>query len=206
MTRRPALFVLALLLVVGVVVPPVDHQAALHFPVHMLQHMVLVLVAGPLMSASGVVSSNARILRSILVVGVLHAAALWVWHLPVVYDGAMENDALHVLEHASFLVTAVLFWNVVVDRTIDRFKRIGLVFVTMLQSGALGVVIAFASTPLYAWHVQHTPGGPLGSSRVLAEQQMAGAIMWVPPGVVYLAVMVALLAQALSAFDAAEQS
>ena len=206
MKQRKGLFVVGVAVVVGAVLPPLDAASARHFPAHMLQHMVLVLVAAPLIAGSGVVAVRNRFLTSVLVVGVLHAAALWMWHLPALYDAAMGNDFLHVAEHGSFLVTGVLFWNVVFTGSLDRFKRIALVFVTMLQSGALGVVIAFASTPLYEWHRAHTPDGPLGSSRVLEEQQMAGAIMWVPPGVIYLAVMVALLAQALSAFEAAESS
>jgi cytochrome c oxidase assembly factor CtaG len=89
----------------------------------------------------------------------------------------------------------------VFDGATDRLKRVGLVFGTMLQSGALGALIAFASSPLYDWHVRNTPAG----YDVLAQQQAAGAIMWIPPGVVYLAVMLVLLARALSAYDAVEQ-
>lgn len=205
MKTRPALFVLGMIVFFGAVLSPLDTESAQHFPAHMIQHMIIVLLAGPLIAGSGLVASRPKFLRSLVVVGLLHAIALWVWHLPTLYDAAMESDPLHVLEHLSFLGTAVIFWGAVLDAAVDRFKRIGLVFGTMLQSGALGVVIAFASNPLYEWHVENTPTGPLGSSMVLQEQQAAGAIMWVPPGVVYLAVMVALLAQALTAFDAAEQ-
>ena len=204
--RRPALFVTGLAIVIAAFLPPIDNEAAQHFPVHMIQHMVVVLIAAPLLAGSRVVEIRSGVLRSILIVGLLHAVALWAWHLPSLYDAAMENAGLHLLEHLSFLATAVLFWNAVFDPLHDRLKRVGLVFVTMLQSGALGVVIAFASTPLYEWHVDNTPTGPLASSRALSEQQVAGAIMWIPPGVVYLAVMVALLARALSALETAEQS
>ena len=205
MTQRPALFVLGMIVVLSAVLSPLDTEAAQHFPAHMIQHMILVLIAGPLLAGSHLVDVRVTVLRSVLVVGVLHAVALWAWHLPALYDAAMENTPLHMLEHLSFLITAVLFWSVVFDAGIDRFKRLALVFATMLQSGALGVVIAFASAPLYEWHIDNTPSGPLGSSMVLSEQQAAGAIMWIPPGVVYLAVMIALLAKALSALDAAEQ-
>ena len=205
MKTRPSLFVLGTIVVLGAVLSPLDVESAEHFPAHMIQHMIVVLVAGPLIAGSCMVYPRIRVLRSILFVGILHAVALWVWHLPSLYDAAMENTLLHMLQHLSFLGSAVLFWNVVFDGEIDRFKRVALIFGTMLQSGALGVVIAFASEPLYRWHVEHTPSGPLGASVVLSEQQAAGAIMWIPPGVVYLAVMLALLARALSSFEAAEQ-
>ena len=205
MKTRPSLFVLGTIVVFGSILSPLNVESAEHFPAHMIQHMIVVLVAGPLIAGSRMVYPRIRVLRSILFVGILHAVALWVWHLPSLYDGAMENALLHMLQHLSFLGTAVLFWNVVFDGEIDRFKRVALVFGTMLQSGALGVVIAFASEPLYRWHIEHTPSGPSGVSVVLSEQQAAGAIMWIPPGVVYLAVMLGLLAKALSAFESAEQ-
>ena len=201
MTRQPALFVTGVIVVLVAVLSPLEAESARYFWVHMVQHMLMILVAGPLIAGSKVVTVRPPLLRSIVVVWGLHAAALWAWHMPALYDAGMRNDALHMLEHASFLVTAVLFWNVVFDARVDRFKRLGLVFGTMLQSGALGAVIAFASTSLYEWHVVNTPG----DYGVLASQQLAGAIMWIPPGVVYLGIMVGLLARALSALDAAEQ-
>ena len=205
MKTRPALFVLGMIVVFGAVLSPLDVESAEHFPAHMIQHMILVLIAGPLLAGSHLFDPRSRLLRSILFIGILHAVALWLWHLPALYDAAMENTLLHMLEHLFFTVIAIFFWNVVLDVKVDRLKRVALVFGTMLQSAALGVVIAFASQPLYRWHIEHTPSGPLGSSMVLSEQQAAGAIMWIPPGAVYLAVMLGLLARALSAFEAAEQ-
>ena len=197
--KRPWIFFAGVVVVLAAVLSPLEELAAEYFSAHMAQHLALVLVAAPLIAVSRVVSIPSS-LRSVALVAVAHAIAMWAWHLPAAYDAAMENPFLHLLEHASFLMTAVLFWDVTLDRAGDRFKRLGLVFATMLQSGALGAVIAFTPTPLYEWHVSH------GSGNVLNDQQLAGVIMWVPPGVVYLAVMVGLLARALSAFDAAEQS
>ena len=205
MKQRPALFVLGMIVVLAAVLSPLDTEAAEHFPAHMIQHMILVFVGGPLMAGSRMLDPRMRVLRSIVFVGIAHAVALWVWHLPALYDAAMANTLLHMAEHLFFIVTAVMFWNVVLDAHVDRFKKIALVFATMLQSGALGVVIAFASEPLYRWHVEHTPTGPMGSSMVLSEQQAAGAIMWIPPGAVYLILMLALLARALGASDPVEQ-
>lgn len=196
MTRRPWLFIAGIVVIVVALLPPLETKTQTHFSAHMVQHMLFVLVAAPLLSSARVIGRGPAFLRSVVLVWALHAAALWAWHMPVLYDAAMRSDALHVLEHASFLVTAVLFWNVVIDVDVDRFKRVGLVFATMLQSGALGAVIVFAATPLYESHV---------GTGALSDQQLAGAIMWVPPGAVYLAVMVGLLARALNALDAAEQ-
>ena len=121
---------------------------------------------------------------------IAHAVALWAWHLPALYDAAIENSLLHALEHLLFLATAMAFWAFVLGRSghLDRLQRVGLVFVTALQSSALGALIAFASEPLYRAHLVNTSG-----LTALEDQQLAGAIMWVPPGVVYLCVMLVLL-------------
>jgi cytochrome c oxidase assembly factor CtaG len=200
--RRRGLFVLGVVVLLVALLPPVDDGSAKFFWVHMIQHMLMILVAAPLIAGSHVIEIRGRVLRSVLVVGVLHAVALWAWHMPVVYDAAMNSRPLHLLEHASFLVTAVLFWNAVLDRGIDRFMRAGLVFATMLQSAALGALIAFAGAPLYQWHIDHTPDG----YDVLGQQQAAGAIMWIPPGVIYLSIILALVWQALAALEAAQSS
>lgn len=205
MKQRPALFVLGMICLLSAVLSPLDTESAEHFPAHMIQHMILVFIAAPLLAGSRMFDPKGRILRSVVFVGIVHAVALWLWHLPALYDAAMKQALLHAVEHLFFVVTAVLFWNVVFDARVDRLKRIALVFGTMLQSSALGVVIAFASGPLYRWHVENTPRGPLGASVVLSEQQAAGAIMWIPPGVVYLAVMLALLGRALTASDPEDQ-
>ena len=201
MSRRPWLLVLGIVIFATDVISTIDTATARFFWAHMLQHDVMIFIAAPLVAGSRLVPIKPRLLRSVIVVAALNAAALWAWHMPALYDAAMRNQMLHIVEHLSFLITAVLFWSVVFDGSVDRLKRVGLVFVTMLQSSALGALIAFAPEPLYQWHLNHAPPG----ADVLAQQQLAGAIMWVPAGVVYLAVMLALLWRALTVLDAAEQ-
>lgn len=201
MRSRPLLLFGGIAVVLAATLGPLDTASARLFGVHMVQHMVLMFVAGPLIALSGTISLRGRVLRSLVFVGALNAVALWAWHLPALYDAAMTTDLLHVLQHGSFLVAGILFWALVFDERVDRFKRVGLTFVTMLQSGALGALLAFAAEPLYRWHVVHTPPG----TSALAQQQLAGALMWVLPGILYLVVILVLLARALGAFDAAEQ-
>jgi putative membrane protein len=201
-SRRLAFLLMGLGVFIASVLPPVESAASKYFSVHMVQHIAMILVAALLFALARIVPSRIPALRSVVVVGILHAVALWAWHMPVLYDAAMENAGLHVLEHLSLLGTAVLFWNVVLDLALDRLKRVALVFATMLQSSALGALIAFAATPLYGWHSGHTPAG----YDVLEQQQLAGAIMWIPAGAVYLVVMLALLRKVLLSYEAAEQS
>ncbi|HZD73824.1 MAG TPA: cytochrome c oxidase assembly protein [Actinomycetota bacterium] len=201
------------------------------FAIHMAQHMLLILVAAPLLvlgspglavvaglsprsrrrltrwrrSPAG--RAAARVIDQPLLVLLAHVAVVWTWHLPVPYQAALASPSLHALEHASFLGTAVLLWRTVVGR--DRRRRLarGLailyLFVTALQAGALGALLTFASRPLY-------PRQALGSSAwgltPLADQQLAGIVMWVPGGVVYLAAAAALLLLWLAEMEAEARS
>jgi putative membrane protein len=203
MTIKPVPLVGAGIFALVALGPPLEPLTEELFSAHMVQHMIFVLVVAPLIVASGALGGRVpKALRSSWVAFGAHALAMWAWHLPAFYEAAVESLPLHIVEHLSFLVTAVLFWNVVLDAAVDRFKRVALVFGTALQSGALGVVIAFAGSVIYTSHVASAPDWDLTP---IEDQQLAGAIMWVPPGIVYLVVMLALLARALSGSDAVEQ-
>ncbi|HYI45806.1 MAG TPA: cytochrome c oxidase assembly protein [Actinomycetota bacterium] len=199
--RHPAAFFVGTVVLVASLVPPLHGAADERFSAHMVQHLLLMLVAAPFL-AWGAPIRLTKGLSKPVVVGALHAAAMWLWHLPVFYDAAMGNPMLHVVEHGSFLVTAYLFWVVVIGRSGagDQLRRVALVFAMTLQSGALGAIIAFASTVLYSSHLDSS--APLTP---LEDQQLAGAIMWVPPGMLYLVVMVVLLWSAFRNYEAADQ-
>jgi putative membrane protein len=138
---------------------------------------------------------NLRVLRHPAAVWLLQVGVLWVWHAAVPYDAALAHPPLHLLEHVSFLATAGLFWHVVVGaRGAGRApngRGVLLVFGMAMQSVLLSVLLTFARTPWYAGYAQTTT--PWGLDP-LADQQLAGAIMWIPAGGVYLAAALALLA------------
>lgn len=181
--------------------PPAEAISSTLFSAHMVQHLALLLVV-PLLLIAGTAREMrlSSALTSPLTVGALQIVVMWFWHLPVFYDAAVDNVAVHVLEHASFLVAGVLFWVVVIGRGREHghLTRVGLVFATALQSSALGALIAFATGVLYSSHLSSTARFDLTP---LEDQQLAGAIMWVPPGVVYLVIMLVLLAKAFKTYE-----
>lgn len=223
---RVAAFFTGLAVVAGALLTPLDTLAAVSFSLHMAQHLALILVAAPLLvcgapalptrlglpaalrrpvnriAAAVPVRAVARVALVPLVVWGLHTAAVWAWHLPALYEGAVRSDWLHALEHAAFLGTAALFWSLVLPsprgRRLDHGLAAGLVFITGLQSGALGVLLAFAPGPLYDGEV--LGGGPLPDP--LADQQLAGMLMWVPTGLLYLVTIALLLYQWIEGMDA----
>lgn len=201
---------------------PLDTVGAVLFSAHMLQHMVLMLVAAPLLALGlpgytllwalppRVRQGLARVwqarglrpwlqvLGSPLVLLVLHTAAVWAWHLPALYNAALASNAVHALEHACFLGTALLFWWRV--RTgAGSGAALLYVFAAALQSGVLGVLITLAPT---AWYPVQARGAEGWGLTALEDQQLAGLLMWVPGNVVYL---VAALGLTLAWLRAAEQ-
>lgn len=215
--RRNLAFYSGLAVVAAALLSPLDALAAALFSAHMVQHLLLMVVAAPLLASSrptaalvaglpalgrdvarlvrgGSLGRMARVLARPVVVWAVGAVALWAWHMPALYDAALAHDLLHALEHASFLAAALLFWGVVfasgARRGLPRPIATLLVFASGVQSSALGAVLVFASTPLYP---VHAAGAAVWGRSPLEDQQLAGALMWVPPALLYVLTMAWLL-------------
>lgn len=116
----------------------------------------------------------------------LHAAAIWVWHLPSLYDATVTSEAMHAAQHASFVATALLFWWVVLRPSPARdgtAAAIALLFATVMHTGALGAVLTLSSRLLYTVYATTTSPWGLTPNE---DQQVGGLIMWVPGGVTYV--------------------
>jgi cytochrome c oxidase assembly factor CtaG len=205
-----AAFAGAMAALVLALVSPIDALGGTLFSAHMVQHLLLVLAAAPLLilaapdraftwalpvslrRAAGrwLNRPGPRVAGDIatrpLTAWTLHAGALWIWHAPAPYAAALRSDGVHALEHLSFVVTALLFWWVVF-RPHGRRRAYGtsvlLVFGTALHSGALGALITFAGE---SWYPAHAAGAALWGMSALDDQQLAGLLMWIPAGLVYL--------------------
>ncbi len=214
--RRAGFFYAGLGVLVAALVSPLDALASATFSAHMVQHLLLMMVAAPLLLAgrpvatmtpalsarprrivarvSGWLRSPAHRLQQPLLVALAGVLVLWTWHMPSLYEAALRHDAVHALEHVSFLVAALLFWSVVLAsghrRGVPRPVAVLLVFVTGVQSTALGAILVFASGVLYP---QQTAGATAWGLSPLDDQRLAGALMWVPPAILYIAVMAVLL-------------
>lgn len=227
---RAGAFGLGWLVLLTALVSPLDALSEQLFSAHMVQHLLIVLVAAPLFVIGRFSVAlpwampapwTARIwngwkwkriwtfLTRPATAGLLHAAAIWYWHMPQPYQAAIVNGWFHFLEHASFFLTAVLFWQVFSDLTDEvRFEasaKVGLgilyVFAIMLVSGFLGVLIAFAPT---VWYPIHTHQTAVFGLTPLEDQHLAGTLMWVPAGIVYVAAAIGVLSRWLFAMERAE--
>jgi cytochrome c oxidase assembly factor CtaG len=145
----------------------------------------------------GALRSTWRVLALPVVAWTLHVVTLWAWHLPSFYDRAVADGPLHVLEHATFFLTALLFWWVPFrphGRRLEAGPALLYLFAAALQSTILGAVLALARHPLYVAHLGTTRAWGLTP---LEDQQLAGLWMWVPAGLVYLAALIPLALRTL---------
>jgi cytochrome c oxidase assembly factor CtaG len=150
---------------------------------------------GPLGGATRLPALRAlwRVLTNPLAATILHGAALWAWHLPALFNAALDSEALHWLQHVSFFGTGLFFWWAILNgrlRERGYGAAIFYLFATALHSGFLGILLTFAPAPLYAGQ---DAAAAWGLTR-LEDQQLAGLIMWVPAGLVYAAAALALMA------------
>lgn len=179
---------------------PLEHRAGESLAAHMVQHMLLMQIAAPLLVLGapllavtwalpprarrpfGRLSRIARPRPSLALATALvglHAALLLLWHLPAAYDAAVASRWLHDLQHASFFLPALLFWSVALplpgQHRHRRLAGLAMIFGVMLASTGLGALMAVSPSAWYA-------------SYALQDQQLAGALMWVVGGSLYAAV------------------
>ncbi|MGH2355348.1 MAG: cytochrome c oxidase assembly protein [Chloroflexota bacterium] len=199
-------------------ISPLDALGEALFSAHMVQHLLLMVVAAPLLvlgrplvpllwtlparwrravgrwwhGAVGVRAAWRAASHPLLVWG-LHVGAVWVWHTPGLYQAALRSEVVHIAEHACFLATAVLFWWVLVHARARGRLGYGAgvlyVFAMAVQSGVLGALITFAPT---AWYPIHQPSVAAWGLTPLEDQQLAGLAMWVPAGLAYTAAALSL--------------
>ncbi|GAA3964962.1 cytochrome c oxidase assembly protein [Allohahella marinimesophila] len=187
---RLAGFHAAMLLSLLAVLGPLDTLAQDSTAWHMVQHMLFLVVIAPLwvlsrplpqLAAAGgrliarMAGPLLRCARHPMLIAYIHAFVIWFWHTPHFYRLALDDPWWHLTEHTLFLVTAGLLWWVVLhsSRRHMGWALAALLF-TLMNTGFLGAVLTFASSPLY------------GDARGLEDQQLAGLIMWVPGAVPYL--------------------
>jgi len=123
----------------------------------------------------------------------VHAAALWLWHIPRFFQATLDNDWVHSAQHVSFLGSALLFWwSLFYAHGKARYGASVLyLFTTAVHTSILGALLTFDSTVWYPVYVATTAAWGLTP---LEDQQAGGLIMWIPAGLVYVIGALALLA------------
>lgn len=201
---------------------PIHELGEQLFSAHMLQHEILILVSAPLISASHpgatclwafALRGRAEIgawmhriermrfvcfLATPLVAWLLEAVALWVWHIPVLYQATLQSDWIHAAQHLSFFLTAVLFWSALygVGRSVMSYGAATFyVFGAAVHCSALGALLTFSTV---LWYPAYTKTTLRWGLTPLEDQQLGGVIMWVPSAIVFIVIALALFAKWLN--------
>jgi putative membrane protein len=205
---------------------PIDVLGGQLFFMHMVQHLLLVMIAPPLLLLANPLpffmwglpararrrvgrllsrgSTLRRGLHTLAAPGLVWMAFVAVflgWHDPNAYNAALSSDLIHDLEHMTFFGTAMLFWWLVIGagprlRSLSRGIRIALLLVTVPVNMAAGVVIAFAGQPIYSYY---TTVPRLWGISVMQDQMISGVIMWIPGSMMFILAALILISRLVQA-------
>jgi cytochrome c oxidase assembly factor CtaG len=210
--RHAVLFLSGLVTMLLALASPVDELTHRFLSVHMVQHLLLMVVVGPMLWMGAPVApllvgvprpvrrvalalahgrAGRRLTRWTLHPSVgwsAFALGFWVWHVPALYNLALESDVWHHVEHACFLASALLFWRPVVlawptRTTWPRWAMLPYLGLAMFQSVPLAAILTFSDRVIYAGYAS------------VDDQALAGVIMWVPGSVPLLLPILRLMVE-----------
>lgn len=210
--RRTVCFAAGLAVVAIAVLSPVDAVSDVLVSVHMVQHLLLIMVAAPLMvlgdlgtvmagvprgvrkpwgrwrHRTGLTPARYGILRHPVTILLVSTGAIWFWHASAAYEAAVADPAIHSLEHFTFLAAAILFWNGLLSprpaSRVPQGARIFLIFAVAMQGVILAALLTFGDTP---WYPSYLEPARAWNIDPVDDQRLAGLIMWIPGGVLYTA-------------------
>jgi len=218
---RAASFAAGLLVLFAALASPIDTVGERRlFTVHMVQHLLLADIA-PILLLLGLsrafLRPAVRRLRPVevslgplahpLAALILYVAAMWIWHLPAMYELALRHPAAHALEHMTFFTTGTAFWWFILEPVPPRHRLKGAasmayVGAAKLLMGALGVALAFAPNAIYDTY-EHAPRA-WGLSAV-ADQNVGGVTMMLEQSIVLVIFLAILFGRMLESSERDQQ-
>ncbi len=211
--RHAVLFSGGLIVILAALVSPIDSLGDQLMLMHMLQHILLLdiapilLILGlskvllrPVTRRLSAVERRAGPLAHPAFAVMVYAGVMWAWHVPAMYDAALNNTAVHSLEHLCFAAAGTLYWWHVLSPIRGRMRLDGMgpiayMVSTKLLVGALGIAIAFAPASFYPFYSHHPHYWGLSPSE---DQSMAGLLMALEQSVVMGVALVWLFVRMLT--------
>lgn len=206
-------------------VSPLHPSGEALFSAHMVQHEMLMLIAAPLLVLSrplvaflwgmpigwrravgkwakhGFVQKSWTWLTEPFTAWWLHAAAIWAWHAPYLFQLTLTSELAHTAQHLSFFLSALLFWWALFYARGRKSYGTGVlyVFTTAVHTSVLGALLTFAP---HVWYPAYSTTTQAWGLSPVEDQQLGGLIMWVPASLVYVFAALALLAAWMKESDA----
>jgi putative membrane protein len=203
--RAPRLLALlgATLAVVLALTSPIDALArGTLFSAHMLQHMLLALVAPPLaLLALPTIAGATPPRRAAIATWAMGVGAMWIWHAPLLCNAAATSDTVRAVQNASLPALGAAFWWPVIGpaRRLPDLPAIGYLFGACVACSVLGIAITFSPVTVCAAYGHGAD--PLGALPLVrawgltpaVDQQLGGLLMWVPGCTLYAGAILAVV-------------
>lgn len=201
---RVASFVAALVVLVLALNGPLHNLSDNYlFSAHMAQHLVLTLVFPPLLLYGtpavvirplvrpGWVMAIARVATRPLAAGIIFSAPIAIWHVPALYEAALRNHNLHIVQHLVFIATAVIMWWPVLSPLPElpraqHLLQMVYLFLLGIPMSVTGALITLSDSVLYPFYAT---APRVGGLTPLEDQQIGGLLMWVLGGLMLWIVM-----------------
>jgi putative membrane protein len=195
--RRIWLWAAGWITLVALFVSPLCALTSALFSARLAHHVVLMAVVPPILVLSfpsrwRTVNIPTGVIGAVLLV---HIILVWFWHAPAPYAALLAGNTTYWIAELTLFGSALLLWYALLSIQVAPGIVLGTYLALIAQMGLLGAIITFARTPLYAAHFATTE--PWGLT-ALADQQLAGLIMWVPANIPYLIAALALIGVRLS--------
>ena len=222
MNRKTALFGSGVLLMLLTLIGPLDFLGDNYlFCAHMMEHLLFYLAVPPLLLL-GLPPEPVRSLLSIEIAAkvegflrrptiawLLAVGAMWLWHLPALYNAALHNEGIHAVEHLSLLVTGtIFFWPIFTPLQSHRLSPIlgtVYIFTAMSANMILGILLTFAPLGYYPTYMRSSDG--TGIFRLIrtvweldpqSDLNLGGMFMWIIGGLLYFASLMAVISRLYS--------
>ncbi len=219
-TGQTIAFLSGMLIIFLALVSPLDELGDSYlFSAHMVQHLFLTIIGPPLLLlgtpqwlvkqalSNRVLFHIAKVVTYPAIAFVLFNVDFWLWHAPPLYNATLENQAIHILEHLTFIIFSLCYWWPIFSPSKDLPRlpiggQILYLFLSGMPSVLLGAGLTF-TPPLYAPYIA---APRLWGISAATDQQLGGLIMWVPVSIFYIAIMSVLFIRWMLQQEAQQQA
>jgi len=219
MNRRTVLFGFGVLLMLLTLIGPLDYLGDKYlFSAHMLEHLLFYLAVPPLLLLGlppapvrsllsiGFAAKTERFLRRPAIAWLLAVGAMWLWHLPVLYNAALNYEGIHAVEHLSLLLAGTIFyWPIFTPLQSHRFSPIigaVYIFTAMSANMILGILLTYSPLGYYPTYMLSSDG--TGLFRLIravwkldpqSDLNLGGMFMWIIGGLLYFASLLTVISR-----------
>jgi putative membrane protein len=197
---QPICFTIGVLILFGVLNGPIHELSDFYlFSAHMVQHLLLTLVMAPLLLVGtpawlwrAIIRNTvgfdvARVLTSPLVAFGIYNVVFAGWHFPLLYNWALENHNVHIVQHLMFIAAALFMWWPVVEPVAELSRlvaplRMLYLFAMSVPMSVISALITLSDGTLYPWYAD---AERVFNLNALQDQQLGGLIMWVPGALIF---------------------